>query len=170
MYFQDEARFGLMTHLGSVITAKGIRPKVKYQHKFATTYLYGSYSPIDGDAFVFEIDGVNSDIFEAYLYQLSLHRPEQAKILVIDNAGFHSTKNIQIPNNIVLLRIPPYSPELNPCEQIWAWIKTRYKNITFSDIHQLKDWLHNIVINMKPDLIKSIVSNHHYLKALLPTN
>ena len=94
LYFQDESRFGLMTHVGSLITARGVRPKVKYQHKFATTYLYGSYSPIDGDSFVYEIEGVNTHIFEAYLYQFSLHRPDQVKIIVIDNAGFHSTKHI----------------------------------------------------------------------------
>lgn len=98
-----------MTHLGSRITAKGVRPKVKYQHKFATTYLYGSYSPLDGDAFVYEIDGINTEIFEAYLNEFSKHRPEQAKIVVIDNAGFHSTKNFEIPENIYLLRIPPYA-------------------------------------------------------------
>ena len=165
LYFQDEARFGLMTHLGSIITAKGVRPKVQYQHKFATTYLYGSYSPIDGDAFVYEINGVNTGIFEAYLKEFSLHRPHQAKIVVIDNAGFHSTKNIHIPENIFLLRIPPYSPELNPCEQVWAWIKTRYKNKVFKDMKKLKDWLHNTVSEMKTETIKSIVSNHHYLNA-----
>lgn len=165
LYFQDEARFGLMTHLGSRITAKGVRPKVKYQHKFATTYLYGSYSPIDGDAFVYEINGVSSEIFEAYLYQFSLQRPDQAKIIVIDNAGFHSTKHIKIPDNIFLLRIPPYSPELNPCEQIWAWIKTRYKNMVFKNMKELKSWLHKMVKNMNPEIIKSIVGNHHYLNA-----
>ena len=154
-----------MTHLGSRITAKGVRPKVQFQHKFATTYLYGSYSPIDGDAFVYEIDGVSSDIFEAYLHQFALHKPEQIKIVVIDNAGFHSTTNIEIPENIVLLRIPPYSPELNPCEQIWAWIKTRYKNNVFKDMKSLKEWLHDIVKNMKAQTIKSIVSNHHFLNA-----
>ena len=154
-----------MTHLGSRITAKGVRPKVKYQHKFATTYLYGSYSPLDGDAFVYEIDGINTEIFEAYLNEFSKHRPEQAKIVVIDNAGFHSTKNFEIPENIYLLRIPPYSPELNPCEQIWAWIKTRYKNNIFEDITDLKAWLHHTVKNMKTKTIKSIVSNHHYLDA-----
>jgi len=154
-----------MTHLGSRITAKGVRPKVKYQHKFATTYLYGSYSPLDGDAFVYEIDGVNTEIFEAYLNEFSKHRPEQAKIVVIDNAGFHSTKNFEIPENIYLLRIPPYSPELNPCEQIWAWIKTRYKNKIFEDITDLKAWLHHTVKHMKTKTIKSIVSNHHYLNA-----
>lgn len=165
LYFQDEARFGLMTHLGSRINALGVRPLVQYQHKFATTYLFGSYSPIDGDSFVFEIDGVNCSIFEAYLHQFSLHRPQQVKIIVIDNAGFHSTKNIHVPDNIILLRIPPYSPELNPCEQIWAWIKTRFKNKVFKDILNLKEWLHLTVKNMRQDTIKSIVSNHHYLDA-----
>lgn len=155
-----------MTHVGSIITAKGVRPKVKFQHKFATTYLYGSYSPIDGDAFVYEIDGASIAIFEAYLNEFSLHRPDQAKIVVIDNAGFHSTKNIKIPENIILLRIPPYSPELNPCEQVWAYIKSRYKNKVFADINLLKEWLHLIVKSMKLSTIKSIVSNHHYLKAL----
>lgn len=169
LYFQDEARFGLMTHIGSVITAKGIRPKVKYQHRFATTYLYGSYSPIDGDSFVYEIERINCKIFEAYLNKFSQHNPKQAKIVVIDNAGFHSTKNITVPDNIFLLRIPPYSPELNPCEQIWAWIKTRYKNRIFEDLDDLKTWLHNIVKNMKAQTVKSIVSNHHYLEAFNAT-
>lgn len=158
-----------MTHVGSMITARGVRPKVQYQHKFATTYLYGSYSPVDGDSFVFEIEGVNTDIFEAYLKEFSKHRPQQGKIVVIDNAGFHSTKNIEIPSNIILLRIPPYSPELNPCEQVWAWIKKKYKNNVFNDIDQLKSWLHQTVKKMEPDLIKSIVSNHHYLNAFMPT-
>jgi len=169
LYFQDESRFGLMTHVGSMITAKGIRPKVRYQQKFATTYLYGSYSPIDGDSFVYEIEGVSSKIFEAYLNKFAEHRPDQVKIVVIDNAGFHSTKNITIPQNIFLLRIPPYSPELNPCEQVWAWIKSRYKNKVFENLNDLKAWLHKTVKQMKPQTIKSIVSNQHYLKSFNET-
>ena len=154
-----------MTKVGSCITAKGVRPSVKYQHKFATTYLWGSYSPINGDSFVWEINGVNCKIFEAYLKALSEHKPEEIKILVIDNAGFHSTKNIEVPDNIRLLRIPPYSPELNPCEQVWAWIKGRYKNLHFESIEKIKEWLHKTVVNMQNNTIKSIVGNHHYVSA-----
>lgn len=165
LYFQDESRFGLMTKVGSCITARGVRPKVRYQHKFSTTYLWGSYSPLNGDSFVWEINGVDSKIFEAYLKAFSQYKPEESKILIIDNAGFHSTKNIEIPNNIRLLRIPPYSPELNPCEQVWAWIKARFKNLVFESIEKLKEWLHKTVVGMDKDTIKSIVSNHHYLKA-----
>lgn len=163
LYFQDESRFGLMTHTGKCLTARGIKPIVNYQHRFDTTYLYGSYSPINGNSFVWEINGVDTEIFESYLKHFSQYKPKEYKIVIIDNAGFHSTKNIEIPDNIFLLRIPPYSPELNPCEQIWQYIKNRYKNQRFETMVNLKDWLHKMVCKMDKELIKSITSNHHYL-------
>ena len=154
-----------MTHLGTCITAKGVRPKVSYQHKFSTTYLYGSYSPLNGDSFVWEINGVSTIIFESYLKAFSKYKPKEDKILIIDNAGFHSTKNITVPDNIHLIRIPPYSPELNPSEQIWAWIKSKYKNKIFKDLDILRNWLHNTVNSMSNNLIKSIVGNHHFINS-----
>lgn len=148
-----------------MITAKGVAPIVDFKQEFKNTYLYGSYSPIDGDAIVCEIENVTAKSFEIYLNQLAIHRPNQYKIVVIDNARFHSTKNIKIPDNIHLLNIPPYTPELNPCEQIWKYIKDRYKNICFKDLEQIKEWLADFVNAMETETIKSIVSNHHYLNA-----
>ena len=154
-----------MTHLGKCLTAKGVKPIVNYQHKFKTTYLYGSYSPINGNSFVWEINGVDTTIFESYLKHFSQYKPKEYKIVVIDNAGFHSTKNIEIPDNIFLLRIPPYTPELNPCEQIWQYIKNRYKNQRFENMESLKSWLHKTVNKMDENLIMSITGNHHYLNS-----
>jgi transposase len=154
-----------MNHLGKYLRASGVKPIVTYQHIFKTTYLYGSYSPINGDSFVWEINGVDTKIFEAYLREFSLHKPKEYKIVVIDNAGFHSTKNIEIPDNIFLLRIPLYNPELNPCEQIWQYIKNRFKNQRFENMKDLKQWLHKMVCDMKTQTVKSITWNHHYLKA-----
>lgn len=165
LYFQDESRYGLITYIGSMITAKGVAPIVDFRQEFKNTYLYGSYSPIDGDAIVCEIESVTAKSFEIYLHQLSIHRPNEFKIVVIDNARFHSTKNIKIPDNIYLLNIPPYTPELNPCEQIWRYIKDRYKNICFENLEQIKVWLANFVNQMDTETIKSIVSNHNYLNA-----
>lgn len=159
----------MMTHTGKFLTASGIKPIVEYQHIFKTTYLYGSYSPINGDSFVWEINGVDTAIFEAYLEHFSKYKPHEFKIVVIDNAGFHSTKNIEIPENIFLLRIPPYSPELNPCEQVWQYIKNRYKNQRFSSMKELKEWLHQNVRTMKKETIKSITGNHHYANAFKTT-
>jgi hypothetical protein len=93
----------MMNHLGSYLTASGVKPIVNYQHVYKTTYLYGSYSPINGDSFVWKVNGVNTNIFEAYLNEFATHNPQEYKIVVIDNAGFHSTKNIEVPNNIYLL-------------------------------------------------------------------
>jgi len=152
-----------MSHIGSCISAKGVRPVINYSHKFSSTYLYGSYSPVDGDSFVWEIQGVSTQIFEAYLNAFSEHRPNELKIVVIDNAGFHSTKNITIPDNIKLINIPAYSPELNPCEQIWAYLKNRFKNAVFKNMEQLRDWLTQNVQDMIPDKIKSITANKNYL-------
>ena len=160
----------MMTHLGSMITAKGVSPIVNFKQAFQNTYLYGSYSPMDGDSFVYEIDHVNCEIFEKYLNEFSKHRPNEYKIVVIDNAGFHSTKNIDIPDNIYLLRIPPYTPELNPCEQVWKYIKDRYKNKTFDSIEDIKTWLHQFVKSMDTELIKSITGNHHYKNASMRNN
>ena len=168
MYFQDESRFGLMTHVGTYLTAMGVKPIVTYQHAFKNTYLYGSFSPINGDAFIMEIPGVDSIVFEAYLHEFSKQKPDELKILIIDNAGFHSTKNISIPENIILVNIPPYSPELNPAEKIWQFLKTRFKNQLFANMENLKKWLYNEILeSLKPERIKSITKDKFYLETFL---
>jgi len=155
LYFQDES-----SHIGRCITARGVKPIVKYKHAFKNTYLYGSFSPIDGDMFVYEIQGTTSEIFYKYLCALSEHRPKELKILVIDNAGFHSMKKYNIPENIKLIRIPPYSPELNPSEKIWAYIKQFYKNKVFDNIDKVKLWLAEFTReNLNKEIVKSITHN-----------
>ncbi|WP_255710079.1 IS630 family transposase [Aquimarina aquimarini] len=145
LYFQDESRFGLMTHTGRCLTSKGVKPIVKYQHAFKNTYLYGIFSPINGDAFIYEIEGTASEIFYKYLVEFSKYKPTEFKVIIIDNAGFHSMKNYQIPDNIALIRIPPYTPELNPAEKVWAYIKQYYKNKVLENLNSLKEWLHNFI-------------------------
>ncbi len=81
LYFQDESRFGLKTHIGRCLTARGVKPIVKYQHAFKNTYLYGSFSPINGDSFVFEIEGTTSEIFYLYILEFSKYKPEELKII-----------------------------------------------------------------------------------------
>ena len=144
------------------MSIKGLSPLVNYQHRFSNTYLWGSYSPITGDQFVWEIEGVDKKIFQSYLEEFSKYKPEEYKIMIIDNARFHSINESELPENIILLNIPPYTPELNPCEQVWQYIKKRYKNKTFKNMIDLKEWLWDISKNMNSELIKSITSNHRY--------
>jgi len=160
LYFQDESRFGLKTHIGSCLTARGVKPIVKYQHAFKNTYLYGSFSPINGDAFVYEIQGTTSEIFYQYLKEFSLYKPKEIKVIIIDNAAFHSLSTYTLPENIKLIRIPPYTPELNPSEKIWHYIKQHYKNTVFQTLENVKQWLYDFVKDkLSTEIIKSIT--HH---------
>ena len=166
LYFQDESRFGLMTHIGRCLTARGVKPIVKYQHAFKNTYLYGSFSPINGDSFVYEIEGTTSEIFYSYLKEFSKYKPMELKLILIDNAGFHSLKQYDIPDNIILIRIPPYTPELNPSEKIWHYIKQYYKNNVFETLDNVKQWLHNFIkTKLSEELVKSITHNDFYLNS-----
>jgi transposase len=168
LYFQDEARFGLQTHVGKCLTARGVKPIVNYQHAFKNTYLYGSFSPITGDKFVYEIEGTTSEIFYLYLKEFSLFKPNEIKIIVIDNAGFHSMKNYELPDNIILMRIPPYSPELNPSEKIWHYIKQYYRNTVFGTLKKVKEWLYDFVCNkLNLDIVKSITHHQKFIEAFL---
>ena len=166
LYFQDESRFGLKTHIGRCLTARGVKPIVRYQHAFKNTYLYGSFSPINGDAFVYEIEGTTSEIFYSYILEFSKYKPNELKILIIDNAGFHSLSKYQIPENIVFIRIPPYSPELNHSEKIWAYIKQFYKNRVFENLENVKKWLADFIVNtLTTEKIQSITSDRLFLDA-----
>ena len=168
LYFQDESRFGLKTYIGRCLTARGVKPIVKYQHAFKNTYLYGSFSPLNGDSFVYEIEGTTSEIFYAYICEFSKHKPDELKIIVIDNAGFHSLAKYDIPDNIVFVRIPPYSPELNHSEKIWAYIKQFYKNKVFGSIENVKEWLADFIKNkLQADTVKSITSHKLFLDAFV---
>ncbi len=151
-----------MTHLGKCLTSRGVKPVVTYKHAFKSTYLYGSFSPINGDAFVYEIEGTTSEIFYQYLLEFSKYKSDELKIIIIDNAGFHSLKQYEIPENIKLIRIPPYSPELNPAEKVWHYIKQYFKNKVYDNLNQLKQWLHNFLKSLSIDIVKSITYHKLY--------
>ena len=156
IYFQDESRFGLMTKQKRVLVSKGVEPVGKYQYSYKWLWLWGSFSPLTGNTFYWETSNVGNDIFEAYLKALSDQNPRELKLLVIDNAGFHACQSIEVPENIRLIRIPAYAPELNPAEKIWQWMKDKVSMKFFSEISDLQEKITMMVNELNPDLIKSI--------------
>ncbi len=115
-----------------------------------------------GDAFYWETPIVNNNIFEAYLKALGQRTPNKYIILVIDNAGFHASKNISIPRNIKLLRIPAYAPELNPAEKVWQYMKSKVAMKCNESIKHLQDRLTPLIKSMDKELISSITAYHIY--------
>lgn len=165
LYCQDESRFGLHTHIGRCLTARGIKPVVDYKHSFQSTYIFGCFSLSDGAPFFWEIDGVSKEIFHAFLNDFSKEKPNELKIVLIDNAGFHSVKDVSLPDNIVLVNIPPYTPELNPAERVWQWMKQRFKTKCFKNKKDLTLWLYNLMKSSTKEIIKPLINND---KLLIP--
>jgi len=113
----------LFTRNGKSLTAKGVKPICLFHQVFQALYLFGAFSPINGDKFLLEMPHCDSINFQVFLNEFSAHNPNEFKIVVLDNGAFHKSKSLIIPENIALIFIPPYSPELNPAEKMWAKLK-----------------------------------------------
>lgn len=161
----DESRFGLLTLAHKALTARGVKPLCVYQHHFETTYLYGAFSPVNGNHLVLELPCCNSDHFQVFLNELSAQEPQEFKILLLDNAGFHKAKTLEVPHNIHLEFLPKYNPESNPAEKVWWRLKREVKTRFFKTLEDLQKAM-TIAIKkiVTPDQIKQLCS-FEYLSA-----
>ena len=156
LFFQDESRFGLLTILRRMITAKGIKPVAPFLHRFDNLYLFGAFSPFTGDACLLEMPYCNSMTFQLFLDHLSSHNPSEFKILILDNGAFHHAKCLDIPVNICLLFLPPYSPELNPAEKMWRYFKDKISMVAYNSIEMLQQKLSEVIKETTCQTIQSI--------------
>ena len=163
MYFQDESRFGLFTRNGKSITIKGVKPVCPFVQDFKNTYLFGAFSPLTGSSLLLDMPYCDTECFEVFLNELSKQQPDEYKILFLDNGAFHKAKRLVIPNNIALCFLPPYSPELNPAEKIWAFLKRKITNKAFTKLEDLQKFMDNIIQKyLDTDTIKSITHTTTY--------
>ena len=83
-------------------------------------------------------------------------------VLVMDGAGWHKSKTLQVPDNIEIILLPPYSPELNPVERFWQYIKQNtIKNKVYKTLNGLKDAVAKFLNSMTPDKIMSICAVYY---------
>ena len=139
VWVMDEARFGLHTELRRVWTVRGKRPVVSRQIKYQWDYLYGALSLIGGEAHFAHVPGVGLDWDASYVRDLAATAPEVTHVLVRDQAGFHLRDgDPRLPRQVRIIDLPPYCPELNPCEQLWDILKDDIANQVFPSIQKLR--------------------------------
>lgn len=103
----------------------------------------------------------NGNTFQIFLNHFSLQNENELKLIVLDNGAFHKAKSLKIPDNIMLIFLPPYSPELNPAEKIWAKFKRQFTNRFFKTLDELKDFVCSISIALNAKEVKSICSYNY---------
>jgi transposase len=137
------------------LTAKGVKPICPFHQIFKSTYLFGAFSPINGEEYMIEMPNCNADNFQIFLNEFSQQNPLELKLIVLDNGAFHKALKLIIPTNIILIFLPPYSPELNPAEKIWAKFKRTFSNKLHKTLEELSEFIKNEAKTLNPETIKS---------------
>ena len=91
---------------------------------------------------------------------------DSLNILQVDNGRFHTSKDLVVPDNVILLFQPPYSPELNPIERLWEYLKADLKWSTFKSLEQLQLKVDQLLAQLTPQIIASITGYAFILDAL----
>jgi transposase len=160
VFFQDEARFGQQGTTTNVWATTGSRPTAIRQTEYQYLWVLGAVCPDTGQAEGLLSPRLNTAVVNLFLEQFSAALASQDHaVMVWDGAGFHTSKQLRVPDNITLVPLPAYSPELNPVENLWHYLKSHYwSNRAYADYDALEEatldaWEHAV---LNPELMKSV--------------
>ena len=155
--FQDEAGFGRINKPKYCWCRKGIRPQVPCHHIREYRYTYGAVEPKTGENFFLVMPNCNTYNMNVFMQELSKEYQQDMILLICDGASWHKSKGLKIPKNIKIIHIPPYTPEMNPIEQICKQIRQMgFKNEVFKTLKDVMDRLCETINQLTKDMVKSI--------------
>ncbi|WDE06375.1 IS630 family transposase [Thalassomonas viridans] len=124
VWFQDEARFGQQNTTTRLWARTGTRPRAIKQQQFEYVYLFGAVCPATGATEAVIAPCVNQEVMSHHLAQISQRTPPgRYAVVLMDGASWHTASVANQFDNLNILKLPPYSPELNPIEQVWQWLR-----------------------------------------------
>jgi len=136
--FQDEARFGRMVRLRRCWSPAPLRPVVSSAYQRQYTYVYGAVGPKEGCFDWMLSERMNTVQMESFLGQVGAAHPDSFIVMVVDGASSHVSKALKVPDHMRLLQLPAYSPELNPCENIWDQLREKlFPNRVYSSMQEV---------------------------------
>lgn len=168
--FQDEARFGRMTDPRRCWAPFPQRPLCKAMLTREYTYAYAAASILDGRLDTLILPAANTQCMQIFLNEVAARYPEDRIVMVADGAGWHRSSLLKLPDNMIFLKLPPYSPELNPVEHLWDDLREKsFGNLVFDSMLTLEDHLEIALRNFElaPERVRSIVAWPWIVNSLL---
>ncbi|OAM02586.1 MAG: hypothetical protein TV42_05890 [Wolbachia endosymbiont of Dactylopius coccus] len=157
LFFFDESRFGTHSKTGHGWFKKGVRTKVKVKLGRENFYLYSAVNPRNGESSSLFAPNVNTDCMNIFLEQMSQYLGTREAFLIMDCASWHKSKNLKVPKNIDIIYLPPYSPDLNPVERFWLYIKQNIlRNKIYDTIALLESALCKFITSLSHSTIKKL--------------
>jgi hypothetical protein len=127
IWFADEARVGQQGTLTRVWAKRGSRPRAPRDRRYTSAWLFGAVCPERSTGAAVVMPEVNTEAMEAHLAEISRNvSPGAHAVLVLDGAGWHSSPRLRVPDNVSLLPLPRYAPELNPVENVWEYLRQNW--------------------------------------------
>jgi len=150
LMFQDEARFGRISDPRRCWCPAPTRPEGARQIVREYTYVFGAVSPHDGVLDTLVLPEVNAHTMSLFLAEVGRRHPDEFLLMVIDGAGWHQARALEVPEHLRLFFLPPYSPQLNPCEQVWDELREKdFPNLVFHSMDSLEDHLEGALLNLE---------------------
>ncbi len=164
---QDETRIGRKTETKRVVTGIGVKPKVKVQWPRVAFWLYGVVEPLTGWQWTQEYSKLNSANFQAFLNDLCAQLGTTVAVMQMDRAPAHRAQAIEWQEFIIPIFQPPHSPELNPIERFWQFIKGLWKGENFASLDVLRQRVSQELKRLSAEQVQSLTSFDFILDALL---
>ena len=158
VFMMDEARLGQQGTLTHVWAPKGSRPTAVKQTRYEWVYLYAAVEPATGESVALLAPNVNTGTFNVFLTMLAAEvKPDEHVVLIMDQAGWHRSRTLELPKCVTVLLLPPYSPQLNPVENLWHYLRSHYlSNRAYHDYDSLLDAGSTAWRTLTPEIIKSV--------------
>jgi hypothetical protein len=167
--FQDEARFGRISDTRRCWCPKPVRPLCYAMVTQEYTYAYAAVS-VDGELDTLILPHTSSDCMQVFIDEVASRHPEDRIIMILDGAGWHTSRLLTVPDNMRLIPWPPYSPELNPTEYLWDELREKsFHNRVFNSIDALEVHLEVSLRDLEADKVRvrSIVAWPWIINSLL---
>lgn len=127
IWFQDEARVGQKNGLVYQWARRGSRPRQPQDQRYASAYIFAAVCPARAEGAALVLPRADTEAMQAHLQEISRTVASGAHgVVVMDKASWHTTPALKVPANLSILYLPPYSPELNPQENIWQFLRQTY--------------------------------------------
>jgi len=157
--FQDEARFGRINNIRRCWAPTGVRPSVGAQRVRESVYVYAAVAPAEGNLVSLVLPETNSVMMSLFLGVIAKSFPNEFVLMFMDQAGWHTSKSLVLPEHMRLRWLPPYSPECNPTEHIWEEIREKwFGNTVFASLDDVEDTLTRALFSLQNNtpLIQSL--------------
>ena len=106
---------------------RGQRPSGLCDQRYMWTHLFAAVRPATGQSFALVLPELSTEAMQVFLDRFAAElAPDEHAVLTVDQAGWHVAHALRVPDTVSLIYLPPYSPQLNPVERVWLYLRERH--------------------------------------------